>query len=329
MAASSNVQHGNLCSKNASRSRSTQHVVATSRKKRIVRRPVRLRAFGHVFKHAGLLLLALCWQAAVVVTAEDCAAQDVNSGPAKTVEVSIAALVCAVNDAGSVFCMGNNAFGTLGQGDTVHRSTPTLVDLGTGVRAQSVDLFKLTACAVLVGGSVKCWGENTYGQLGLEDSADRGKLAEQMGDTLPTVNLGTGRTAVSVKVGEAHACAILDDGSVKCWGRNQRGQLGYGDVIQRGDGAGEMGDALPAVALGTGRTAVSISAGFEHTCAVLDDQSLKCWGWNGYGGLGYGDITQRGDGAGEMGDALPAVALGTGRTAVSISAGMSGTTCAI
>ena len=113
---------------------------------------------------------------------------------------------------------------------------------------------------------------------------------------------------------------MLDDRSVKCWGWNYNGQLGYGDTIQRGDGAGEMGDALPAVALGTGRTVVSIAAGWYHTCAVLDDRSVKCWGGNYDGELGYGDTIWRGKGAGEMGDALPAVALGTGRTAVSIAA---------
>ena len=149
-----------------------------------------------------------------------------------------------------------------------------------------------------------------------------------MGDALPAVALGTGRTVVSIAAGGFYTCAVLDDRSVKCWGTNDNGQLGYGDTIQRGDGAGEMGDALPAVALGTGRTAVSIAVGVWHTCAVLDDRSVKCWGQNDYGQLGYGDRIDRGDGAGEMGDAPPAVALGTGRTAVSITAG-SYHTCAL
>ena len=67
-----------------------------------------------------------------------------------------------------------------------------------------------------------------------------------------------------------------------------------------GDGSGEMGDNLPVVNLGTGRTATAIAAGDLHTCAVLDNASVKCWGWNDYGQLGIDNTTQMGDGPGEM-----------------------------
>ena len=115
--------------------------------------------------------------------------------------------------------------------------------------------------------------------------------------------------------------AILDDGSVKCWGYNFSGQLGYGDITQRGDTSNEMGDNLPTVDLGTGRTAVQISCGGYHTCVILDDGTVKCWGINNYGQLGYGHITNIGIGSNQMGDNLPTVDLGTGRTAVQISLG--------
>ena len=107
------------------------------------------------------------------------------------------------------------------------------------------------------------------------------------------------------------ACAHLDDKSVKCWGNNWDGQLGVGDTNHRGDGPGEMGDNLPAVDLGTGRTATAISMGDGYTCALLDDNSVKCWGYNYYGQLGVGDTNNRGDGPNEMGDNLPAVDLGS------------------
>ena len=82
----------------------------------------------------------------------------------------------------------------------------------------------------------------------------------------------------------------------------------------------EMGDNLPAVDLGTGRTATAIfSGGGSHMCAFLDDKSLKCWGGNYFGQLGLGDTNNRGDASGEMGDNLPVVDLGTGRTATAIS----------
>ena len=74
-----------------------------------------------------------------------------------------------------------------------------------------------------------------------------------------------------------HTCAILQDDTLKCWGSGDWGRLGYGDTNNRGDAAGEMGDNLPMVNLGTGKTAKQVVADGEHTCAILQDDSLKCW----------------------------------------------------
>ena len=74
-----------------------------------------------------------------------------------------------------------------------------------------------------------------------------------MGDNLPAVNLGTGRMAKAISAGGSHTCAVLDDGFVKCWGRNE-GRLGIGYLNNRGDDPYEMGDKLPLVGFGTGRT---------------------------------------------------------------------------
>jgi alpha-tubulin suppressor-like RCC1 family protein len=100
---------------------------------------------------------------------------------------------------------------------------------------------------VLAGGVVKCWGINNYGQLGVGDTVTRGDGPGEMGDGLPLIDLGDQSKAVSV--GWTHTCALLEDGAVKCWGRNHAGQLGQGDTQNRGDGPGELGDALPRVAL--------------------------------------------------------------------------------
>lgn len=123
------------------------------------------------------------------------------------------------------------------------------------------------------------------------------------------VDFGAGRSAVRIAVGGVHHCAVLDNGDTKCWGRNGGGQLGLGDTVDRGDGANEMGDLLPTVDLGTGRSAVKLSAGLEHSCALLDDSKMKCWGDNLFGQLGLGDTLDRGDGVNEMGDLLPTVDL--------------------
>ena len=241
---------------------------------------------------------------------------------------------CAILDTGAVKCWGAGGNGRLGLGDSDNRgelpgemgAALPAVDLGTGRIAVEISAGQSHTCAILDDGGVKCWGANSYGQLGLGDTQDRGDGSGEMGDALPVVSLGTGRTAVAISAGNAHTCAILDDGTVKCWGRGTNGRLGQGATAHRGDGPGEMGDALQAVSPGTGRTATAVSAGGQHTCALLDDATVKCWGSGQAGRLGTGAVDSRGDAPGEMGDALPAVPLGSLRTATSVSAGY-GHTC--
>ncbi|HEX4406546.1 MAG TPA: hypothetical protein VH560_17025 [Polyangia bacterium] len=126
--------------------------------------------------------------------------------------------------------------------------------------------------------------------------------------------------ALAVATGEVHTCAVLDDHNVKCWGDNSYGQLGYGDAVRRGGSPSDMGDNLPTVDLGTGRTATAIAAGRYSTCAILDDGSLRCWGWAGLLGNGVGLDRNVGDAPGEMGDHLPALDF-EGRKAVHLAMG--------
>src|SRR4051812_1549987 len=119
----------------------------------------------------------------------------------------------------------------------------------------------------------------------------------------------------AIALGGTHTCVILSDGGVKCWGGNDVGQLGLGNTNNRGDGPNEMGSNLPRVSLGTGRTAKALAAGSKHTCALLDNNQIKCWGMNDFGQLGIGNQLNRGDGPSEMGNNLPQVNLGLGRSA--------------
>ena len=168
-------------------------------------------------------------------------------------------------------------------------------------------------CAILDKYELKCWGQNGSGQLGLENITNLGNSPGQMGDALPVVNVGTGVKVLQVALSSLHTCALLDDSSVRCWGLNDKGQLGIGNLVKIGDEVGEMGNALAAVGLGTGKKALQLATGAKHACAVLDDGSMKCWGSKNFGELGVGSMSAMGDAPGEINEGLPIILLGTGK----------------
>ena len=217
------------------------------------------------------------------------------------------------------------------------------VDRGTGRTAISIEAGATFTCAILDSGVLKCWGQNSNGQLGqghnenighgpdldsngischptLNTDLNTRECNSRLGDGLPAVDLGDGRTAVSVSAGYSSTCAILDNGSVRCWGNNQYGRTGLGTTSgYTGDADGEMGDDLPNVELGTGRTAASISVGYSHACALLDNLSIACWGHNGQGQIGIGTNNDV-DTPAEMGAGLVTADLPTTRSS-SVSSG--------
>ena len=290
---------------------------------------------GHLLLTAVRLLAPVALLATLLVTtamAPPPVAAEGNEAPGNPAAFRTLAAggshVCAILANGSVRCWGRNTFGALGLGDTTSRGDEPremgaylpAVALGTGRTATAITAGTSHTCALLDNATVKCWGRNTEGQLGLGDTLHRGDGAGEMGNNLPAVSLGTNRTATALTAGSNHTCAVLDNGTLKCWGDNAEGRLGLGDTADRGDAAGEMGNSLPAVSLGTGRTATGVSAGLSHTCALLDNARVKCWGNAATGRLGL-YATNRGDAPGEMGDSLLSVSLGTGRTVVAVTAG--------
>ncbi|MEO6600329.1 MAG: DUF4215 domain-containing protein, partial [Polyangiaceae bacterium] len=176
------------------------------------------------------------------------------------------------------------------------------------------------SCALGSNGAVMCWGNNALGQLGSDSGYDK----DQNGSKPLRVSLGAKRTAKAVSAGGDSACALLDDNSVKCWGRNDRGQLGTGDLNNRGDAAREMGDKLKPIDLGTGSSARSITINRDHACAVLDNGALKCWGSNQGGDLGQDDQVDYAEPG-----ALSPINLGTGRTAKAVSTSAFDFTCTL
>ena len=214
---------------------------------------------------------------------------------------------CAILDDGSVSCWGQNG-GALGDGTYTNRNTPTQTSsLGADRTAVAISAGYEHTCAILDNGSVSCWGDNEFGQLG--DGTNTNRLTPTQ-----TSSLGTDRTSVAISSINHHTCVILDDGSVGCWGWNNRGQLGDGTNTNRLT-------PTQTSSLGTDRTAVAITVGWFHTCVILDDESVSCWGRNYFGQLGLGDNTDRNT-------PTQILSLGESPIVVSIAAGR-GHTCII
>jgi alpha-tubulin suppressor-like RCC1 family protein len=142
-------------------------------------------------------------------------------------------------------------------------------------------------CALLPGGAVRCWGRGNNGRLGYGNTAWVG-LADTPADV---GDVDVGGVAVQLVAGNAHTCALLVGGTVRCWGWGAQGQLGYGNTQDIGD------DELPSTAgdVPVGAAVVQIAADGNHTCALLDSGQLRCWGNGGEGRLGYGNIDTVGD----------------------------------
>jgi alpha-tubulin suppressor-like RCC1 family protein len=255
-------------------------------------------------------------------------AVNLGTGAKATAIATGLAHACALLSTGDVKCWGSNSSGELGI-EAAKASTGTAPsDMGDGLKAAILGIGRTAiqittgdnlTCALLDNHQIKCWGDNTSGQLGQGDTRNRGAAPLSMGDALPPISLGTGRTALAIKAGAAYVCALLDDQSLKCWGDNAFGQLGSGDVSPRGSAPGQMGDALPTVDLGTGVTATWLGAGYQNTCVALNTGNVKCWGLNNSGELGLGDTFSRGDRAGTMGDALPVSQLEPGLPVSAVS----------
>jgi alpha-tubulin suppressor-like RCC1 family protein len=221
---------------------------------------------------------------------------------------------CVLLQSGLIYCWGDNQFGQLGYNrtDNLGDGEPvtsfgyvTLGGLATLVAAGGDH-----TCAILQSGAVRCWGRNNFGQLGRGNTANIGdnETVYSAGD----LDLGAGVTVKDLALGDSHTCALLTTGAVRCWGRNDNGQLGYGRSDHLGDN--EPINNLSNVSL-TG-TVRKVVAGAFHTCALTFAGTLRCWGFNidgelgqsysGYLGLGVvGGNFNWGDVVGELPSTLP------------------------
>jgi len=226
---------------------------------------------------------------------------DLTSGIA-SVSAGQSTWACAVTAGGAVLCWGNNtSAGGLGDGSTLVSSAPVQVKgLTSGVTAVSVG-GNGSACAITAGGSVKCWGDDTYGELGDGSAADSAVDAQAPvaclrgmecpdaatpSSSVPVQVTGLTSGVTAVSVGNNFACAITARGGVKCWGDNTSGQLGDGSTTSR---------SVPVQVAGLTSGVTSISAGGTEAacfaCAVTSGGNVMCWGAYDEGQLGIPSTT--------------------------------------
>ena len=207
---------------------------------------------------------------------------------------------CALLSNGVAQCWGDNRYGQLGDRTLTDRAIPvSVVDLGTGV--DSIVAGEFHTCALLVSGVVQCWGQNTNGELG--DGTTTSSAAP-----VTVMNLASGVKAITA--GGAHACALLITGMVQCWGQNAYGQLGDGTTTF---------SPTPVTVMNLAGAAIAIAAGGSHTCAMLANGIVQCWGKNADGELGDGTTKDK---------VFPVSVVGLMGEIMSLVAG-GGNTCAL
>jgi len=181
---------------------------------------------------------------------------------------------CALTTAGGLKCWGWNNFGQLGDSTTADRWMPVdVVGLTSGVSMVTAGEFH--TCSLVTAGGVKCWGWNNFGELG------DGTIASHQ---TPVDVVGLTSGVIAVTAGVWHTCALTTAGGLKCWGNNGNGQLGDGTTTIR---------LMPVEVVGLTSGIGAVEVGVFYTCALTPTGELKCWGWNGYGQLGDGTITDR------------------------------------
>jgi alpha-tubulin suppressor-like RCC1 family protein len=187
---------------------------------------------------------------------------------------------CALLENGKVQCWGLNGAGQLGNGVTqefLGRNKPGDV-IGLPSAATMISAGPSHTCAVVMDGTMWCWGNDEFGQLGdgsvVKAAAVKGKATPVKVASLENVTL--------MAAGERHTCAMADK-VVYCWGDNSRGQLGNGTADS---------SPLPQIVAGINPDVSALTAGETHTCALSPAQSelmkgIQCWGDNAYGQMGH------------------------------------------
>ncbi|MHB8512304.1 MAG: RCC1 domain-containing protein [Actinomycetota bacterium] len=176
-------------------------------------------------------------------------------------------ITCAVTNKHQVLCWGGNFSGQLGNGTTTDSALPVAVSNLSNAVGISVD--DQSPCALLLDGTAKCWGSNWAGKLGNGEPGD-------YSSTTPVAVKGL-TDAIAIAADWSHTCALINDGTIRCWGFGQEGQLGNGSS-----------DSSVPLEMNDISNAVAVAPGAGHTCALTFAGTVRCVGWNYYGQLGNG-----------------------------------------
>ncbi len=223
---------------------------------------------------------------------------------------------CALLEGGDVRCWGENGSFQLGFGGPDINAPDPNLNVQNVSGAVAIAAGTRHNCALIAGGSVRCWGRNNYGQLGYGHTSD----TVAMGD------VDVGGTVTALALGAFHTCALLDSGDVRCWGS---GPLGHANNAFSTVGNDEVPADGPIVALGA--PAAAIASGSEHACALLQDEvRVRCWGISYEGQLGYGNTDTIGDNETpeDVGDVMLSPNAGSTKI-VQLESGPGGHTCVV
>ena len=190
---------------------------------------------------------------------------------------------CGLTDKQTVECRGQNIFGQLGISSCDWGRPSATPVTGQAGPARQIAAGRVHTCALLTDGQIACWGLNNNGQLGDGTGGGSGDVRKA-----PALVVGLPGPARQVVAGRYHSCALLEDGTLHCWGSNQKGQLGTGF-----DGATLVMSAVPMPVAGLAAGVVKLTAGAYHTCALLKGGQAACWGDNQSGQLGDGTRVSR------------------------------------
>lgn len=191
---------------------------------------------------------------------------------------------CVLLSDDSIYCWGSNGLGTLGRATFdekgyVAREVEGL-DLVDGVNVAVLAAGSLHNCVLLSDNTIQCWGFSEYGQLGRTTGTE---YSSSVVAPLENPDFGANTTILALAAGSHHNCALLSDNTIHCWGYNIAAQLG-----RITESALVYQDPAPVeqLSLQAGVNILEITAGGDHTCALLSDNSIRCWGNNADGQLG-------------------------------------------